>query len=101
MSFENRHKINERIWKVAGLGSSSHEKDIIPINSTKFKEVQKAMREKGYTRGQAVDDGMRYPHHSFKNLALVICKEKKIIKAEYESESALGQITSDFNLPRH
>ena len=45
--------------------------------------------------------GMRYPHHSFRNLALIICKEKKIIQAEYESESALGQIIDDFNLPAY
>ena len=60
-----------------------------------------AMREKGYMRGKVVEGGMRYPHHSIRNLALIIRKEKKIIQAEYESESALGQIIDDFNLPAY
>ena len=98
MPIEKKFKIYRRTWKVAGLGTKTLEKGVIPINGGKFKDVQKVMRVKGYIRGHAVDDGTRYPHHSIRNLALVICKETKTIHAEYESESALGQLTSDFNL---
>ncbi len=97
MPIEKKFKIYRRTWKVAGLGGSK-EKDVIPINGAKFKDVLKAMREKGYARGKPVEEGMRYPHHSIRNLALIVCKEKKILHAEYESESALGQLVSDFNL---
>ena len=98
MLIGKRFEIYRRTWKVAGLGRSTLEKGVIPINGGKFKEVQRTMREKGYIRGKPVDDGMRYPHYSIRNLALVICKETKTIHAEYESESALRQITGDFNL---
>lgn len=98
MPIEKKFKIYRRTWKVAGLGGGKLEKGIIPINGGKFKDVQRTMREKGYIRGQAVDGGTKYPHHSIRNLALIICKETKTIHAEYESESALGQIMSDFNL---
>ncbi len=101
MPIGKKYKIYTRTWMVSGLGSSGRQKDIIPINSGKFKDVLRTMREKGYSRGKLVEGGMRYPHHSFRNLALIIRKEKKIIQAEYASESALGQIIDDFNLPAY
>jgi hypothetical protein len=97
MPVEKRFKIFKRTWKVAGLGGHK-EKGIITITGSKFKDILRVMRVKGYARGHVVEEGIKYPHHSIRNLALIVSKETKTIHVEYESESALGQIVDDFNL---
>ena len=97
MPVEKRFKIFRRTWKVGGLGGHA-EKGIITISGSKFKDILRVMRVKGYARGHVVEEGIKYPHHSIRNLALIVCKEKKTIHVEYESESALGQIVDDFDL---
>jgi len=94
---EKRFKIFRRTWKVAGIGGHA-EKGIITISGSKFKDILRVMRVKGYARGHAVEEGIKYPHHSIRNLALIVSKADKTIYVEYESESALGQIVDDFNL---
>ena len=96
-----KHRVMiERRWKVVTLTeAASEDKDIIPIEGQKFKQVRKEIIQKGYRRKANVGDEAEYEYSEIKGLEVYLNEHIRMIRARAPGETALSKVINDFNLP--
>jgi hypothetical protein len=97
---EKHSTMLEKRWRVQTL-SESHEseKDIIPIEGSKFKQVRKEITQKGYRRKHTVGDEAEYEFAEIKGLEVFLNEKDRSIRAKAPGETALSKVINDFDLP--
>ena len=98
---EKREQIFRVVWKVRSLDGGKVEGNCLSIDGGKFKQVKKALAEKGYLHGSVMGEEKRYEHYSTRGLSLFINEAEKTIRAEAYSQAALAQVLDDFQLPAY
>lgn len=89
-------------WRVVSLAQGNKlPKEIIPIESLKFKDVRKTLGPKGYRCLQGQMYGACFTQPSIRGLVIAINEEHHSIRASAPSFTALSQIINDFNLPMY
>ncbi|MDO8303701.1 MAG: hypothetical protein Q7T18_10710 [Sedimentisphaerales bacterium] len=97
---EKHRTMMEKKWKVLTL-SESHtmDKDIIPIEGSKFKQVRKEITLKGYRRKRTAGEEAEYEFSEIKGLEVFIDENARSIRARAPGETALSKVVNDFDLP--
>ena len=98
---QKREQIFRIVWKVRSLDGGKVVGDVLSIDGGKFKQVKKALAEKGYLHGAIVGGEKKYDHYSTRGLSLFINETEKTVKAEAYSQAALAQVLDDFQLPAY
>jgi hypothetical protein len=90
----------EKRWRVLTLAEShGMDKDIIPIEGSKFKQVRKEIIQKGYRRKQTTGDESEYEFAEIKGLEVFLNENTRAIRARAPGETALSKVINDFDLP--
>jgi hypothetical protein len=90
----------EKRWRVLTLSESHNmDKDIIPIEGSKFKQVRKEIVLKGYRRKQTAGDEAEYEFAEIKGLEVFLNENTRSIRAKAPGETALSKVINDFDLP--
>lgn len=99
---EKHSTMLERRWRVLTL-SESHtlDKDIIPIEGAKFKQVRKEITLKGYRRKHTVGDEAEYEFAEIKGLEVFLNEITRTIRARAPGETAMSKVINDFGLPMY
>jgi len=90
----------EKRWKVLTLaGTLEADKDVIPIEGAKFKQVRKEIIQKGYRRKRNEGAEAEYEYSEIKGLEVFLNENTRTILARAPGETALSKVVNDFNLP--
>jgi hypothetical protein len=97
---EKHRNMMEKKWKVLTLSeSNAMDKEIIPIEGSKFKQVRKEITLKGYRRKQTAGEEAQYEFSEIKGLEVFINENARSIRARAPGETALSKVINDFDLP--
>lgn len=97
---EKHSQMVEKKWAVVTLSDShSPDKEIIPIEGSKFKQVRKEIIQKGYRRKHTVGDEAEYEFAEIKGLEIFLNEISRTIRAKAPGETALSKVINDFDLP--
>jgi hypothetical protein len=97
---EKHSSMLERRWRVLSLAEAhSQDKDIIPIEGAKFKQVRKEIIQKGYRRKQTAGDEAEYEFAEIKGLEVFLNENTRTVRARAPGETALSKVINDFGLP--
>ena len=97
---EKHRTMLEKKWRVLSLAEShTSDKDTIPIEGTKFKQVRKEIMQKGYRRKQTAGDEAEYEYAEIKGLEVFLNENTHTIRALAPGETALSKVINDFSLP--
>jgi hypothetical protein len=97
---EKHRAMLEKRWRVLTLAEThSADKDVIPIEGAKFKQVRKEIIQKGYRRKQTTGDEAEYEFAEIKGLEVFINEKSRTIRARAPGETALSKVINDFDLP--
>jgi hypothetical protein len=90
----------EKKWRVLTLSESHNmDKDVIPIEGAKFKQVRKEIILKGYRRKKTDGDEAEYEFAEIKGLEVFLNEISRTIRAKAPGETALSKVINDFDLP--
>jgi hypothetical protein len=90
----------EKKWRVLTLAETHNlDKEIIPIEGAKFKQVRKEIIQKGYRRKQTVGEEAEYEFAEIKGLEVFLNENTRTIRARAPGETALSKVINDFDLP--
>jgi hypothetical protein len=99
---EKHSTLLERRWRVLTLSESHNlDKEIIPIEGAKFKQVRKEITLKGYRRKQTAGDEAEYEYSEIKGLEVFLNENTRSIRARAPGETAMSKVINDFNLPMY
>ena len=97
---EKHSTMLEKRWRVQTLSESHNsDKDIIPIEGSKFKQVRKEITLKGYRRKQTAGEEAEYEYSEIKGLEVFLNETTRTIRAKAPGETALSKVINDFDLP--
>ena len=97
---EKHRTMLEKKWRVQTLSESHNsDKDIIPIEGSKFKQVRKEITLKGYRRKHSVGDEAEYEFAEINGLEVFLNENTRTIRATAPGETALSKVINDFDLP--
>jgi hypothetical protein len=97
---EKHRTMLEKRWKVISLAEShSADKDTIPIENAKFKQVRKEIIQRGYRRKKTIGDEAEYEFAEIKGLEVFLNENSRTIRARAPGETALSKVINDFDLP--
>jgi hypothetical protein len=97
---EKHSTMLEKKWRVLTLAESHNtEKDVIPIEGAKFKQVRKEIILKGYRRKRTEGDEAEYEFAEIKGLEVFLNENTRSIRAKGPGETALSKVVNDFDLP--
>jgi hypothetical protein len=97
---EKHSRMVEKRWVVLTLADSHNtDKDVIPIEGSKFKQVRKEIVLKGYRRKKTAGEEAEYEFAEIKGLEVFLNENARSIKARAPGETALSKVINDFDLP--
>jgi hypothetical protein len=97
---EKHRSMLEKRWRVLTLSEAhSQDKDIIPIEGSKFKQVRKEITLKGYRRKQTAGEEAEYEFAEIKGLEVFLNENTRTVRARAPGETALSKVINDFDLP--
>jgi hypothetical protein len=96
-----KHRVMiERKWKVFTLAEAHNiDKEIIPIENSKFKQVRKELILKGYRRKKTTGEEAQYEFTEIKGLEVYLNETARSLRARAPGETALAKVINDFDLP--
>jgi hypothetical protein len=99
---EKHSTMLERKWRVQTLSESHNaDKNIIPIEGSKFKQVRKEITLRGYRRKQTAGDEAEYEYSEIKGLEVFLNENTRTIRAKAPGETAMSKVINDFDLPMY
>ncbi len=99
-----KHRVMlEKRWRVITLNESHSldNKDIIPIEGAKFKQIRKEILQKGYRRKQTTGEEVEFEFAEIKGLEVFLNENQRTVRARAPGETALSKVINDFDLPSY
>jgi hypothetical protein len=97
---EKHRTMLEKRWRVISLNESHNlDKDIIPIEGAKFKQIRKEIIQKGYRRKHTMGEEVQFEFAEIKGLEVYLNENSRTVRARAPGETALSKVINDFDLP--
>lgn len=97
---EKHRTMIEKRWRVLTLNEAHGiDKDVIPIEGSKFKQVRKEIIQKGYRRKHTVGEEVQFEFAEIQGLEVYLNEKQRTVRARAPGETALSKVINDFDLP--